>query len=511
MSMRGGGEGRGRTRPHGSKNKQDTQPNGYTAYKPGPDVYEGLFRLQREPPVIVRTLPKECPIPGAQSSILSRRPVEGFSRYYYNVRIVYDVEEGSDEREGTEAPEEVAQVEMSQILKYVSRWELERYEQQDFRQQAEAEEVARRVEAEELAKRRLEKNAREPGMGRGMENGDTQVRARGRPRGRGRGRGRARGWLGRGGLAAMADQTLDVDEVQQQLTEQAIMDTSGDEETEEEGLDLLSKQPSPNLARSSFITQSALPLSPVARHRLSKVLVPAREPYADEESYPIDDYEDGQDTRSMSSAAAQLQFEGDNQEEPARAMDEESGDDSDELDEADRHRIKRPRNESSPPMPESTSRRTSAPFPMPKTHSALSWSKQYVANSHLHSDAQASEPNDSGADSDHVDEHPRLARQPASDRRGTAVAGTNLVPPHDHDKIDEDDMVEDQDEEEYVVDAILSHSYAYKDGKKHYLVRWEGDEDSSDWIAEEDLAGAKELVAEYNERIGRGKAKATWR
>ena len=55
--------------------------------------------------------------------------------------------------------------------------------------------------------------------------------------------------------------------------------------------------------------------------------------------------------------------------------------------------------------------------------------------------------------------------------------------------------------EEYVVEAIIEH--CRKHGKMYYLVKWEGYENSHDWLPEEDLEGAAELVSEYNERTNR--------
>jgi hypothetical protein len=60
--------------------------------------------------------------------------------------------------------------------------------------------------------------------------------------------------------------------------------------------------------------------------------------------------------------------------------------------------------------------------------------------------------------------------------------------------------------EEYAVETILEHYYD-NEGVKYYLVKWEGYEDSHDWLTEEDLQGAVELVAEYNQRIRRKKGK----
>jgi len=63
-----------------------------------------------------------------------------------------------------------------------------------------------------------------------------------------------------------------------------------------------------------------------------------------------------------------------------------------------------------------------------------------------------------------------------------------------------DDDADADGAEEYVVEAIVEHFQ--EDGKNYYLVKWDGYEDSHDWLPEEDLEGAADLVAEYNERIG---------
>lgn len=62
---------------------------------------------------------------------------------------------------------------------------------------------------------------------------------------------------------------------------------------------------------------------------------------------------------------------------------------------------------------------------------------------------------------------------------------------------------EPEDEEEYVISAILSH--ARQDGQKYYLVQWEGYE-ATDWLAEDALGGAQEMVREYKEKVRSEKA-----
>ena len=60
--------------------------------------------------------------------------------------------------------------------------------------------------------------------------------------------------------------------------------------------------------------------------------------------------------------------------------------------------------------------------------------------------------------------------------------------------------------EEYVVESVLGH-FCDNEGVKYYLVKWEGYEDSHDWLTEEELQGAAEVVAQYNERVQRRKGK----
>ena len=50
--------------------------------------------------------------------------------------------------------------------------------------------------------------------------------------------------------------------------------------------------------------------------------------------------------------------------------------------------------------------------------------------------------------------------------------------------------------------------YYDDDGKKFYLVKWQGYKDSYDWLPKEDLEGAAELVFKYDESIRRKQGKA---
>lgn len=142
---------------------------------------------------------------------------------------------------------EIYHVDLSRILEFVSPDELERFENEQFRLEAETEEVAQRAEAEEVARRRLEKNARVPGTGNGsrMLSGlglDAETRTRGRPRGRGRGRGRG-SWRGRGALDMnsrpldddMREELVEAEPVEALLrTEEELQDIIAETESEDE-------------------------------------------------------------------------------------------------------------------------------------------------------------------------------------------------------------------------------------------------------------------------------------
>jgi hypothetical protein len=147
-------------------------------------------------------LPTECPIRHAQTRITDRRQTEGdIQRNFYVVEVTNFDPRDSSVSSAEDAPPsstEIVHVDLSRILEYVSPDELERYENEQFKIEAQAEAEAMRVKAEEVAQRRLEKNARVPGAGKGsrMLSGlglDAEARRPGRPRGRGRGRGRAEG------------------------------------------------------------------------------------------------------------------------------------------------------------------------------------------------------------------------------------------------------------------------------------------------------------------------------
>jgi hypothetical protein len=62
---------------------------------------------------------------------------------------------------------------------------------------------------------------------------------------------------------------------------------------------------------------------------------------------------------------------------------------------------------------------------------------------------------------------------------------------------------EEDDADEYAVQAILAHSH--QDGVEYYLVQWEGYDEATDWLPESSLGGATEMVAEFNARMRPGK------
>ncbi|CAI6341502.1 unnamed protein product [Periconia digitata] len=315
-SSRGRGAGRGRGRGRGG-----TMTWEYEVYKPDENVYNSLYHIRRAPPTVVHTLSSDCPIPNAQSRILRRGQTDdGYRRHYYVVEVRHNVS-SSNARKGEEDEVEVLEVLVDQIDQYVSPRELERYENGESRAETQAEAAVRRAEAEEQKRRRLEKNARASGKGRGrggrilqgigVDPGDeSQSSTRGH-RGRGRPRGRA-SRRGRGGFATpvqiaaeeeieAVDPVTPVDDEMSENEADIIQRTIA--ESEEESLENdPAKLASPDLARSSFVANSALPVSPVAPHHNSRPVEAMRE-MLDEDA--LSDNR----PRSMSSAAEQLHFE----------------------------------------------------------------------------------------------------------------------------------------------------------------------------------------------------------
>ena len=414
------------------------------------------------------------------------------NRNFYIVKVRYG------DADTVENKEETEEVDMSVILKYVSQRELERFENAEFRAEAEAEAAMRSVEREELERHRLEKNARTPVWGRGgrmnggLEGLSTQGIGRGRLRGRGKGRGRGRGRGGAGhALAGLENQKLEnvegVEGVEDELDamdieyvggpyndealQRAIAETSSEDPDGMEEDDGQSTKTSPDFMRSAMIANSALPTSPIAMHRRLSIV---------HRGHPeVPDIE-GSDDASISNAAARLMAERQTREHPG--SDESEGD--------TQHHSKRPRTESTSSLKPSVSRKvTSATIVVaPKTHPFFAYSKQPQSQSppayiqdKFEDEVEESE--------DDIPSH------------------TTTIPMGVVSEVEDEEEEEEEEEEagpsEYVVERILDHSL--REGVKYYRVKWAGYEDATDWLEEQDLENVQELVQEYNEKL-KGKA-----
>jgi hypothetical protein len=497
----------------------------WESYTPGPEVYEQLWCIRKAPAVVTPRLQHHCPIANARTGILDRRQTEGpIQRNYYVVEIAHCSERDSFganskfvETNGA-GNVEIVEVDMSRILEYVSANELENFENDQFRIEAEAEAIALRAEAEERERKWREKNARVLGVGRGshMLSGlgmFSHARARGRPRGRGRGRGRG-SWPGRGTMVLssrlrdeelpdeLTDDPIESSYREQTEMQRVVAETESEEESSDDDAGVHS---SPGLMRSAFVANSALPVSPVDLRRLSTSLAQPRHADPDES-----DTERSSDlARSMSSAAIQLHDEADDEE---RIIE----DSEDELVQEDPHRSKRRRTES-----------IAADDGLP------TFSREYEYDPTAFNQAllfrnRSSLPEAESSLPDAVPEsldepmptqsppafHSHIRETPEDVREDEDEDTIHVQPPPhsslEHQPLFDDDAdvgfdEVDADAEEYVVEAILEHYYG--DGKKYYLVKWEGYEDSHDWLPEEDLEGAQELVAAYNERARKKKKK----
>ncbi|KAF1943390.1 hypothetical protein EJ02DRAFT_453296 [Clathrospora elynae] len=274
MSVRGprGGRGRGRDAGRGrGRGRGKTQLWEWESYTPGPEVYNQLWRIRKQPAVVTPRLPRDCPLANARTRILDRRLTEGpIYRNVYMIEVAY----GPDSV-GRDGGKELVEVDVSRILDYVSSAELERFENAQFSLEAEVEAIALRADADELA--RLRKNARVPAAGalasrgsRILNGRDLGIEPPTRSRGRGRARGRAReraAWRGIGGVVLtsrlrhedMREELVDVEPEELQLVI-AETESEGDESEAD-----APAQTSPSLMRSAFFANSALPASsPVA-------------------------------------------------------------------------------------------------------------------------------------------------------------------------------------------------------------------------------------------------------
>ncbi|KAF3005811.1 hypothetical protein E8E13_007993 [Curvularia kusanoi] len=504
MSIRDprGGSDRGRGRGRG-RGRNKTMMWEWETYRPAPSVYDNIWHIRQAPVAVTPNLPNDCPLPDARTRILERRQTEdGFGRNYYYVEITYlDGQEptstwvqSSDngERGGTE----IERVDASRILQYVTPRELERFENEQFKIEADAQAVADREEKEEQIRKRMAKNARMTEIGKGALNPtlgglgiDPELRSsskpRGRPRGRGRGRGGGRGsWRTRGATAPAGmrsneiahDDIVDSDASQPSLQRAATSDREVPETSESED-DLLGPT-SPALKRSAFVTNSALPLSPVHQQ------IPAALASSRRVNSVLDndhgDITSEDDIGSTSSAAMQLQFEGG--EGNMASIDA----DSDDQDELDRHRAKRPRTESITPQ-------HTLMFP-PSSQIEVSESEGSSVLAGHFSAVNADQCSDASLD-DHAALHNGFSSSPKAKLSRDGALDNS------------EDRSDEEDAEEYVVETISEH-YLDDNGKIFYLVKWQGYDDSYDWLPGEDLDGAAELVHEYRESVKRKKGKA---
>lgn len=270
-------------------------------------------------------------------------------------------------------------------------------------------------------------------------------------------------------------------ESSQALAPRLPMPTSHDDiaATSTESDDDLPEPASPGLMRSAFITNSALPLSPVQPRRPAPATSLRRAP---PEVPDIDDPDI--ESGSISSAAEQLQLEG-NLDFDAIALEASSPVHS-SVHEDHTHPAKR--------------RRTASTTPQ---HTLMFPPSSQIADSDSEADSIPADPPPTAK----VQAHHNARRNGRSDASpSTNSFAREATPPADA-ATDDSSPAASEDAEEYVISAILEHYYD-DHGRKFYLVKWDGYEDSYDWLPEEDLQGAQELVGEYKERVRRQKGKA---
>ncbi|KAH7121307.1 hypothetical protein B0J11DRAFT_62816 [Dendryphion nanum] len=440
MALRGreAGRARGRGRGRGRGGVSKSEIWEYEIYTPSPDTYESLNRYRKAAPIITEQLPDETPINNARASIVNRRSSlnDGVLRQVYLVRV----------QRLAASLDQLHEVDVSRILDFVSQRELERFENSEFRAEAEAQAAARRADLDERAQRWLERNARMPRQGSRVmadlghhaeEQHYLGTKRRGRFRGsgsRGRGRGRGMGhaiqpfeqnasWEEVGRTLPADGDAIDMDMVVEEETESddplqfyprphSSIRSIAEAEQDVEHV----KQTSPDLMRSAFVAHSALPMtSPIQFHRTHP-----HEPELDEQVEESDD-------ESVSSAAQQLIFE---------------------------REFYSPTFLAPASVTSANPTRPAAPMPI----------------------SSASTPeSDSNPDSD-----------------SGGIPSNILAVPHNAIPISDN-------EEEYAIEFILSHSFI--DGIKYYLVKWEGYEEAQDWLTEDELDGARDMIREYNKTI----------
>ena len=308
-------------------------------------------------------------------------------------------------------------MDFTRIMQYVSPAELERYETEQFRLEAEAEAVAIRTEAEDLARRQLHKNTKLPSNNRGsrMLIGlelpvILPTRARGRLR-RSRGRGRRR----------TRDLVFDSRQLEDETHEELV-------DSETHCLTDYTRQPiqtSSGVARSAFVANSALPVSSIPT-RLSTSLPQQGHTGLSDPNKDVGLARASRDAKPLSNTSDDMLLH---------------------------------------------------------TPLLFDQSSTTVSNS---DDTIPAHPPPHHESNDDVDNDTIHMHTVSSDSHSLEYSTK-----------DEEDA---EGAEEYVVEAIVNHFQ--EDRKKYYLVKWDGYEDSHDWLPEEDLGGAADLVAEYNERLG---------
>jgi hypothetical protein len=471
--------------------------------------------------VVTPDVPSDYPMPNTRTRILDRCQTEGpIIRPVYIVEITHTGSHGGKE--------EIVGVDVSAILKYVSQAELERYENKQFEIEAAAARDIRRVHAEELAQKRLERNTRVPEAGResrmlsGLGLGsEASTRGRGSPRGR-RGRGYGRGVVSTqrvGSCAELLAEDRRMEELRRSEEEAELQREIPESEEEEEDDEAdVRAQVSPNMMRSAFVANSALPVSPVHR-RLSTSLAHQGHPEVADIGEDTEEDTDtrGYDARSMSSAATQLRYEDQYGGEVIENSDEVVFNpplDAEEQGEEQQQRKRRrtmsmsmsivPDSQLSlaqrPLIPEDAFRQT----PLFNDHSSALDSASQVEDDAIPEDAFCQTP--LFQDRSSMIETPSESSgrsvplpNPRS-RYADSLSPEYFDPPvEDYDTIHVTPRAAAVDDaEEYVIEAIIDHHE--HGGGTHYLVKWEGYEDSHDWLREEDLEGAADLLEEYKQK-----------
>ena len=399
---------------------------------------------------------------------------------------------------------EIIEVDMSRILQYVSPLQLEDFENDQFRIEAAAEAEVLRQEAEELARWRMEKEAGVSGRGRGRGRGSRMLSGLGlvpdaprggRPRARGSGRGRGR-WRGRTSRILSPDTNSQQDVTGNQAEESNFEEDVQHEIAETDAEEYYSEdekqvQASPSIMRSAFVANSALNIQSTSpmRHRF-------KQSFFHGDLVEVSDTEcsesmvDDSDTKRISSAAMHLRLE--DASEDGRVGDAEMEDFSDHG-----HLSKRRRTEST------TSKSPVRRGPNPASKFSYSHPSHVMDDSSRYAFDEVEDSDKSSGKSISAASQSRRPHSPTySAQHSTHLDNINVLSVEASPLPDEED---DEEAEEYIVEAILEHYY--DQGKKYYLVKWEGYEDSHDWLPAQDLEGAAELVEEYDKRTKKQKMK----